>query len=166
MCALGISYAQYWLIDTLETTYPWHIATLKTFYRTTTKLWVPMDAKTKDVEEWVPPPLDVHNLEIQSSLLKNTMVSNAQVAQITRNPMSRLWRKLSSNGFISMKLLEFIKVAKIAHIQVLGSVEDERTFNFLSSFKSKSRNEFTTHTYWWSTCFPKTFEPWKHSMVK
>lgn len=108
-------------------------------------MWVPMDAKTKDVEEWVPPPLDVHNLEIQSSLLKNTMVSNAQVAQITRNPMSRLWRKLSSNGFISMKLLEFIKVAKIAHIQVLGSVEDERTFSSLSFLKSKLRNRLTTH---------------------
>lgn len=47
---------------------------------------------------------------------------------MTENPMSRLWRKLSSNALVSMKLLEFIKVSKITHIQVLGILEDERTF--------------------------------------
>jgi hypothetical protein len=52
-----------------------HIATLKTFYGTTKKLWVPMDFETEDVEEWV----DIHNLELQSSF-KITMILNAQVA--------------------------------------------------------------------------------------
>ena len=38
-----------------------------------------------------------------------------------------------------------MKVDEIAHVQVLGSVEDERTFNSLSFLKSKLRNQLTTH---------------------
>jgi hypothetical protein len=148
MCALGICYPQYWLNDTFEATYPGHIATLKSFYGTAKKLWVPVDAETEDAEEWVPPPLDIRNLELQSSFFKITMISNAQAAMalpMTENPMSRLWRKLSSNALISAKLSEFMKVAEIAHVQVLGSVEDERTFSSLSFLKSKLRNRLTTH---------------------
>lgn len=43
-----------------------------------------------------------------------------------------------------MKLYEFMKVVEIAHVQVLGSVEDERTFNSFF-IKSKLRNQLTTH---------------------
>jgi hypothetical protein len=64
---------------------------------------------------------------------------------MTENPMSRLWRKLSSNALISAKLSEFMKVVEIAHVQVLGSVEDERTFSLLAFLKSKLRNRLTTH---------------------
>jgi hypothetical protein len=148
MCALGICYLQYWLNDTFEATYPGHIAKLKSFYGTAKKLWVHVDAKTEDDEEWVLPPLDICNLELQSSFLKITMISNAQAAMalpMTENPMSQLWRKLSSNALISAKLSEFMKVAEIAHVQVLGSVEDERTFSSLSFLKSKLRNRLTTH---------------------
>ena len=148
MCALGICYPQYWLTDTFEATFPGHIATLKTFYGTSRKLWVPADAETEDAEEWVPPPLDIRNLELQSSFFKITMISNAKAAMslpMTENPMSRLWRKLSSNALISAKLSEFMKVAEIAHVQVLGSVEDERTFSSLAFLKSKLRNRLTTH---------------------
>jgi hypothetical protein len=35
------------------------MATLKSFYGTMKRLWVHVDAKTKDVEEWVPSPLDI-----------------------------------------------------------------------------------------------------------
>jgi hypothetical protein len=51
------------LIDTFEATYPGHNATLKTLYGTTKKLWVHVYIEYEDVEEWVPPPLDVCNLE-------------------------------------------------------------------------------------------------------
>jgi hypothetical protein len=148
MCALGICYPQYWLTDTFEATYPGHIAILKTFYGTSKKLSVPAHGETEGVEEWVPPPLDIRSLELQSSFFKITMMSNAQAAMshsTNENPMSRLWRKLSSNGLMSAKLSEFMKVAEIAHVQVLGSVEDERTFSSLSFLKNKLRNRLTTH---------------------
>ena len=38
-----------------------------------------------------------------------------------------------------------MKVAKIANVQVLGSAEDDRTFNSLSFLKSKLRDRLTTH---------------------
>lgn len=59
MCALGICYPQYWFIDTFEATYPQYIVTLKSFYRTPKKLWVPMNVETEDVEEWVSPYLNL-----------------------------------------------------------------------------------------------------------
>ena len=38
-----------------------------------------------------------------------------------------------------------MKLAEIAYIQVLGSVEDERTFSTLSFIKNRLRNRLTTH---------------------
>ena len=59
--------------------------------------------------------------------------------------MSRLWRKLSSNALILEEFSKFMKVDEIAHIQMLGSVEDERTFNSLPFLKSKLRILLTMH---------------------
>lgn len=60
------------------------------------------------------------------------------------NLMFWLWPKLSSDALISTKLSKFMKVVEIAHVQVLGNVEDEGTFNSLSFLKSKSRNWLPT----------------------
>ena len=38
-----------------------------------------------------------------------------------------------------------MRVVEIAHVQVLGSVEDEKTLSSLSFLKSKLRNRHTTH---------------------
>jgi hypothetical protein len=59
--------------------------------------------------------------------------------------MSRLWHKHSSNALIFEKFSKFMKVGEIAHVQVLGNVEDERTFNSLPFLKSKLRIRLTTH---------------------
>ena len=69
-------------------------------------------------------------LSSKDIFFKITAISSAQTTMslpITENPMSMscLWHKLSSNAFISMKLLVFMKVVEIAHVQMLGSVEDE-----------------------------------------
>lgn len=107
-----------------------------------------MNARTKDVEEWVPPLLDICNLELQSSFFKIIIILNSQVAvylPMTENPMSWLWRKLFNNAFILAKLSEFMKVVGIAHIQVQGSMEYVRTLSSLSFLESKLRNRLTTH---------------------
>jgi hypothetical protein len=117
-----------------------HIATLKTCYGITTKLWESEDVETIDTEEWVPPPLDIRNLELQSSFFKITMISSTQAAMslpMTKNPLPWLWPKLSSNVLISTKLLEFMKDVEIAHVQVLESVENERTFSSLLFLKEQ-----------------------------
>lgn len=125
-----------------------HIATLKTFYETTKKLWVHVDIETEDIKESVPPTLDIRNIELQSSFFKTNIILNTQGAMsllMTVNPISWLWRKFSSNAYISMKLSKFMKVVEFAHVQVLGSVEDIRTFSPLSFLRSKLRNLLTTH---------------------
>lgn len=85
----------------LYITYPRQCTTtFKTFYGASKKLWVYVDVETADVEEWVPPPLDIYNLELQSSFFKIDMILNAQVAvslPMIENPMSCLWHKLPSN---------------------------------------------------------------------
>ena len=42
-------------------------------------------------------------------------------------------------------LLEYLKLAEVAIVLVLESVEDERTFSTLSFMKAKLRNRLQTH---------------------
>jgi hypothetical protein len=79
------------LTNIFEATHPGHIATMKTFYGTIKNLWVHVDTETENVEEWMPLPFDIDNLELQSSFLKIIMISNAQTAMslpMTKNTIS------------------------------------------------------------------------------
>jgi hypothetical protein len=40
------------------------------------------------------------------------------------NPMSKLWKKVSSNALLCVQLFEFMKVAKLV-VQIVGFVEDK-----------------------------------------
>jgi hypothetical protein len=55
------------------------------------------------------------------------------------------------------KLSEYMKVVKIAMVQVLGLVKDERTFNNFSFVKSKFHNWLNTHFNFVFPCSRKTF---------
>jgi hypothetical protein len=61
------------------------------------------------------------------------------------NPMTRLWCKITMSPPLNHKLLEYMKLAKITTIQVLGFVEDKHTFNTLSFMKNWLWNWFNTH---------------------
>lgn len=61
------------------------------------------------------------------------------------NPLSSLWQKLDSNALLASKLSEFVKVAEVIIVTVLGFVEDERTFSTLNYMKSKVRNNLDDH---------------------
>jgi hypothetical protein len=59
--------------------------------------------------------------------------------------MSRPQRKhFHDASLLSTKVLGYPKVAQVAHLQVLGKVEDERTFRMMSFLKSKLRNHQLT----------------------
>jgi hypothetical protein len=66
------------------------------------------------------------------------------------------WR-LMFLPFWFTKLSEYMKVVKIAMVQVLRLVKDERTFNNLSFMKSKFHNWLSTHFNFVFTWSPKTF---------
>ncbi len=48
-------------------------------------------------------------------------------------------------SLLIQKLNEYIKVVRIAMVQILGSIEDEKTCNNLVFMKSKLYNQLTTH---------------------
>jgi hypothetical protein len=76
------------------------------------------------------------------------MKSNAKSAMEEphdMNPVTNLWTKLGSNALLLSRLSEYMKVANIAVIAVLGSVEDERTFSMLKFMKSKLWNRLGGH---------------------
>ena len=60
------------------------------------------------------------------------------------NPMTWMWCNIEANSFLKHSLSDFIKVTWIAIVMVLGSIQDERTFNMLTFMKNKLHNQLTT----------------------
>ena len=56
------------------------------------------------------------------------------------NPVKKLWRRLDENSTFSTSFPEYIKLAQIVLIHLLGSVEDERAFSLVTSLKNKVQN--------------------------
>ncbi len=61
------------------------------------------------------------------------------------NPLTKLWKTFSSSQIFVKKILEYIKLAELVIVQVIGSVEDERCFSTLTFMKTKLQNILTTH---------------------
>jgi hypothetical protein len=61
------------------------------------------------------------------------------------NPLTQLWQILEGFHILRHSFLEFFKLAKIAIMQMLGLVEDERTFSTLYFMRSKLRNHLNEH---------------------
>jgi hypothetical protein len=67
------------------------------------------------------------------------MIDNVDLMMIKtldKNIVSKLWMKIQSSPIMAHKLSECIKFDEIILIQVLGFVEDERTFNNLTYMKT------------------------------
>jgi hypothetical protein len=56
-----------------------------------------------------------------------------------------MWLKIQSFTLLVLKLSKYIKVVEITMVQILGSIEDERTFSNLVFMKSKLHKKLTTH---------------------
>jgi hypothetical protein len=61
------------------------------------------------------------------------------------NPIIQMWLKVQSSPLLIMKLNEYMKVTVIAMVQVLDSMEDEKTFNNLTFMKNMLHNQLATH---------------------
>jgi hypothetical protein len=61
------------------------------------------------------------------------------------NTLSMLWKKLFSSAFSCACLNEFMKVAKLTMVQIMGSMEDERTFSTLTFMKTRLHNRLCEH---------------------
>jgi hypothetical protein len=174
--ALGVVYPQYWKQDDCDTSFCKHLNVLKEFYRE--PKWVGKEGEKR----LIPAVLDKYKLESEQPLFKMAMVSNSAWAMEKPppgfnphipilNPLTKLWKQLDANSFP-----EYIKLAEIAMVHVLGSVEDERAFSSLTFLKDKLRNRldgdhlgivvgmhgqsvYTLETFPYDDCFKQ----WVHS---
>jgi hypothetical protein len=174
MDALGVIYPQYWRdSETAEPSFHKHLDVIKEFYGQ--PKWIGED----DKKRLIPPLLDCFQLELQQLLFKLAMISNCYAMlepPFDTNPLARLWRMLDANTALASQFSEYIKLAQIAMVHVLGSVEDERCFLSLKFVKDRLRNRlstdhlglvigmhaqrvFTLESFPYDTCF----QTWVHS---
>jgi hypothetical protein len=92
--------------------------------------------------------LDGHALDVQCFFKKMTMVANSEIVMKEEsfvNLVIQLWTKINSFSIFKCKLSKCIKLAEIACVQVLGSVENECCFLVVAFMKNKLRNRLTCH---------------------
>jgi hypothetical protein len=58
------------------------------------------------------------------------------------NPVTRLWKSVDANSYLWHALSEWLILAKIAVVIVLGSIQDERTL-VVSFMKNTLQNQFS-----------------------
>jgi hypothetical protein len=71
------------------------------------------------------------------------MKSNAKVALGLLNiinPLTKMWKIIFHFTIIFRNISDYVKLTKIAMIQMLGPMEDEQVFNNLDFIKTKIRN--------------------------
>jgi hypothetical protein len=137
--ALGIIYPQYWLQPDVEITFSKH---MKNWYCNARVLGSGVD---KEVIHGI---LDRWSLDSQQGYFKIPMKSNTHVAMeppYDINLVTRIWRSIFASRVLSHGFPEYLKLAKIAMVHVIGSVEDERVFSSVSFLKTKLRNSLDPH---------------------
>jgi len=108
-----------------------------------------------DNKRFVPTILDKFLLESEQPLFKIALMTNAPIAMelpplnapahLLVNLLTKLWRTLDINTVLGKNFGEYIKLAQIAMIHIMGSVEDERTFSALSFLKDRLHNRLDDH---------------------
>lgn len=141
--ALGMVHPQYLRQGiTVPKSFQAHLDVLMDFY------CEPKDVQDGAETRLVAPILDRWKLHNQSSMFKTAMMSNSERAcepPFDCNPLTRIWRVLSANSLTSHMISEYIKLAEIAVVHGIGSVEDERCFSTLGFLKNKLRNALNEH---------------------
>lgn len=127
--ALGVIYPQYWRAAESESMFQMHLNTKNSVFR------LPKQ-RTKD-GRWVDAPLDGHILAASFLL---TMFHNSEALLVEKNnvnPVTNLWQKVAASSIPFHNLSKFMKLAEMAMVVILGSVEDERTFSDLTFMKNR-----------------------------
>jgi hypothetical protein len=145
--ALGVVFPQYWLQPNCHEMFVLHLQVIISYY-CQEKRFRP-DAENSEAELLVQ-ILSRRDLENQVSVFKATMLVNCikimESRDITKtNPLTLLWLTLAPSNYLNGYMPEWFKVAQIAIVTVIGSVEDERTFSTLTWMKSKVRNRLSAH---------------------
>lgn len=81
-------------------------------------------------------------------MFKLNMTSNCRAAMeppYDLNPLTKIWRKITSNGPFVGRFHTYVAVAEITVVMVFGSVKDERIFSTLAFLKLKLINSLNSH---------------------
>ncbi len=76
------------------------------------------------------------------------MVHNAKIIMQKDNQLNlvtKIWQKIVAFAILNHWLLEYIKLAKITTIPVLGYIKNVQTFSIVNFMKNELRNEFNAH---------------------
>jgi hypothetical protein len=83
--------------------------------------------------------LNAGDLECQQGLFKLTMKSNAMACMAPPfdiNLPTKMWRLVTTSHILITSFPKYVKLAKLAMVQVVGNVEDERCLFILVFMKS------------------------------
>jgi hypothetical protein len=81
-------------------------------------------------------------------MFKLTMKSNATTCMappFDTNPLTRMWCLVTTFRILVYNLPKYVKLAELAMVQIVGSVEDKRYFFTLAFMKSRLCNMLITH---------------------
>lgn len=98
----------------------------------------------------VPVLIDRELLITQERISKTAMRAKSPTAMklpFVHNPLTSLWHTLDVASCLTKEFSEYFKLAEIAVVHVLGSVEDECCFSLVNFLKSKVRNNLKGHLY-------------------
>ncbi len=69
-----------------------------------------------------------------------TQASKVMEKPKDKNPIIKLWFQLTTNSLLVVHLSRFMKLIELAIVQVIGIIENERTFSILTFMKLKLWN--------------------------
>jgi hypothetical protein len=92
--------------------------------------------------------LKATDLDCQQGMFKLTMKSNAAACMVPlfyTNPLTRMWRLVITSRILVSIFPKYVKLTKLAMVQIINIMEDERCFSTLAFMKSKVHNKLITH---------------------
>jgi len=92
--------------------------------------------------------LNASDLECQKGMFKLIIKSNSidcPPPPFDTNPLTRMWHLVTTSCLLVTNFPKYVKVAELAMVQVVGSVEDKKCFSILTFMKSKFCNRLPTH---------------------
>jgi len=87
-------------------------------------------------------------LDVQSFCFKLIMSHNVEGAMAEHSKLylvTKSWMRINSLPILNEKFNKYNKLANTTMVQVLGSIQDERTINIFSFMKNKLQKWLTTH---------------------
>lgn len=142
LSALGVVFPQFWVQPDCQVNFAVHLNAIKAFYSEQKSCLIGEDGSR--VMTPILPPLDATTLDMQAAMFKMAMITNSTKIMEDKsnmgNPMEKLWSALNLSPLLVCRLSEYFKLANLAMVTLVGSVEDERTFSNLAFIKNKLRN--------------------------